>query len=273
MNKEIDEIELTIFDTETTGLSPQAGDRIVEIAGMRFKGVSLIDTFQTLVNPDREISAGAFRVNQISQEMLKNAPGMGKVAAEFMEFIKGSCLCSYNAGFDLEFLQNELRLLNQDLDKTIMVLDVLKMARRLLPGLDRYALWFVAEHLGIKGKQEHRAFSDVELTFAVFQKLKSKLKSQGVMDYRHYASLFSVNKHFLGNELAQKLSQIQEAIDLGAGLKMRYLSVSTAEVTLREVMPKEIRRENQHNYLVGFCSLKNDERTFRIDNILEIEIV
>lgn len=93
MDKNLEEVEFTIFDTETTGLEPQSGDRIVEIAGVRLKGKETISTFQSLVNPHRAISEGAFQVNRITQDMLKGAPEADAVLPEFLEFAKGSCLC------------------------------------------------------------------------------------------------------------------------------------------------------------------------------------
>jgi len=273
MNKTIDEIEFTIFDTETTGLAPGSGDRIVEIAGMRFKGKEKIATFQTLVNPRRAISEAAFAVNKINQEMLKGAPTIDAVLPKFLNFIQGSCLCSYNAGFDLEFLNNELKLMGETALEGFVVVDILKMARRLLPGLERYALWFVAERLGIKMQQVHRAFSDVELTLGVFNKLKGILEAKGILDFTQFSNLFAINAHLLDNVNAQKLSQIQEAIDLKVNLRIKYLSSSGVEVTEREVIPREIKQENNRNYLVGYCCLRKDERTFRIDGILQLEII
>ena len=168
MDKNIDEIEFTVFDTETTGLDPQSGDRVIEIAALRFKGQEKIATFSSLINSGYPVSEAAFNVNKISPEMLKDAPLPQVVLPKFMDFLRGSCLCSYNAGFDLEFLNNELRIIGSPLLRDTQVVDVLKMSKRLLPGLKRYALWFVAESLGIKNTQLHRAFSDVELTLTVF---------------------------------------------------------------------------------------------------------
>jgi len=273
MHRKIDEVEFTIFDTETTGLEPKAGDRIVEIAAIRFKGREKIATFQTLVNPNRQISEAAFRVNKITPEMLQDAPTVDKILPGFLEFVQGSCLCSYNAGFDLEFLNNELTLSGKSHLEGIVVADVLKMAKRLLPGLERYALWFVSEKLGIKTQQAHRAFSDVELTLAVFYKLKDILETKGIKDFLIFSHLFAINSHLLENLLLQRTSEIQEAIDLGVKLKIKYLSSTGAEVSEREVIPKEIKKENGSSYLVGFCNLRNDERTFRIDGILHLEIV
>jgi len=273
MNKRIEEIEFTIFDTETTGLEPKYGDRIVEIAGVRLKGREKIATFQSLINPKRPISEAAFQVNHITEEMLKDSPSAKVVIPKFLDFIKGSCLCSYNAGFDLGFLNNELKLIGQNALQDLVVVDILKMAKRLMPGLERYALWFVADALGIKTKQLHRAFSDVELTLGVFDKLKEKLQSKGILDFMNFSSLFAINGQILDNVSAQKIAKIQEAIDLGVRLKIKYLSSQGAEVTEREVIPREIRQENNRSYLVGLCCLRNQERTFRVDGILHLQIL
>jgi len=273
VNRPIEEVEFTIFDTETTGLEPQAGDRVVELAAIRFKGEEKLAVFSSLVNPEREVSPGAFAVNKISKEMLRDAPKIAEIMPEFFKFIAGSCICSYNASFDLEFMQNEARIIKSEFPKEIIVLDILKMARRLLPKLERYALWFVVQHLGIKQQQQHRALSDVEITWLVFKHLKEKLISQGVGDFGNFSRLFSLNPQFLQNINAQRIAEIEEAIAREMKLKIKYLSSVNAQVTERQVIPKEIRQERGASYLVGYCSLRNEERSFRIDGILHLEIV
>jgi DNA polymerase-3 subunit alpha (Gram-positive type) len=273
MIKHLDEAELTIFDTETTGLDPESGDRIVEIAAIRFKGKDRMGSFQRLINPGREISEAAYNVNHITSEMLQYAPTMESVMPEFLDFIKGSCICSYNAGFDMEFLNHELTLLGRRHLEGFVIVDILKMSRRLMPGLERYALWFVAEKLGSKTKQQHRAFSDVEMTLDVFNKLKDIMQLKGVSDFTTFTHLFTINPKLLEDLNAQKLAQIQEAIDLRVKLKLRYLPTTGGDVSEREVIPREIRQEYNHNYLVGYCCLRNEERTFRVDSILHLEIV
>lgn len=183
MSKNIDEIEFTVFDTETTGLDPKSGDRIIELAAVRFKGENRLAVFQSLVNPEYPVSLGAFNVNRISAEMLMVAPKSKEIIPKFLNFVQGSYLCCYNADFDLGFLNNELSILGLDQIKDIPVVDLLKIARIALPGLERYALWYVAENLGIKVKQEHRALSDVELTLGVFYRLKEKIKEKGIVGF------------------------------------------------------------------------------------------
>jgi DNA polymerase III epsilon subunit family exonuclease len=273
MNKNLEEVEFTIFDTETTGLEPASGDRIVEIAAVRLRGRQKLATFQALVNPGRPVSEAAFKVNKITEAMLRDAPKIKEIVPDFLKFIEGSCVCSYNVNFDLEFLSNELKLIGHEPLEGIVFVDILKMARRLMPGLERYALWFVSEKLGIKANQQHRALSDVELTLEVFDKLRELLKAKGVDDFNNFSSLFGIDSVLLKNLNNQKIAEIQEAIDLKVKLKIRYLSSSNAEVSEREVLPKEIRQDRGVSYLVGYCCLKEGERTFRIDGILQLEIL
>jgi DNA polymerase III epsilon subunit len=273
MNRNIDEVEFTLFDTETTGLEPETGDRIVEIAAVRFKGKQRLATFEVLVNPKRPISEAAQRVNKITPEMLKGAPVIEAVMPKFLKFIQDSCLCSYNATFDLEFLNYELKLMGQNLPQEIMAVDILKMARRLAPGLERYALWFVAEKLGIQTEQKHRALADVELTLEVFYKLGEILKTKQVFDFMNFFGLFGVSLNLLNDINSQKITKIQEALGLGLKLKIKYLSAANAQVSEREVIPKAIQEDKNRFYLVGFCCLRNEERHFRIDGILHIEIL
>jgi len=273
MHRNIDEIEFTIFDTETTGLEPESGDRIVEIAGIRFKAGIRISSFHSLVNPHRQICDAAAKVNNITQEMLIGAPDIKDVMPGFLEFAKGSCMCAYNAAFDMEFLTNEAKLIGLQLPVDIIVADVLRMARRLAPGLERYALWFVAQKFEIENRQEHRASSDVELTWEVFRKLLEILKEKSITDFGNFISLFGIKSSLLENITTQKIAKIQEAMDLGVKLKIKYLSSASASVTERVIEPAQIRKEYNSVYLIGYCDLRKDERSFRIDGILHLEII
>ncbi|MCX5694669.1 MAG: exonuclease domain-containing protein [Candidatus Omnitrophica bacterium] len=272
MTENIEEVEFTVFDTETTGLNFSSGDRIVELAGLRFKGQKKLAEFDTLVNSAQPISAGAFAVNKITPEMLKDAPGIETVMPRFLEFVQGSCLCSYNAEFDLGFLNNELKLMGQPAISGFVVFDVLAMAKKLLPGLSRYALWFVAQKLEVKLTQQHRAFSDVEMTWEVFGKLKIIAQQKGITGFTNFSTLFAFNPELLESSNLKKITLIQKCIQAKGTLKLTYVSSQNGQVSLREVIPQEIRQDNKCRYLVGYCCLKKEQRIFRLDNILSFEI-
>jgi DNA polymerase III subunit epsilon len=273
MDRNLEDVEFVIFDTETTGLDPGNGDRIVEIAAIRFKAQENLGEFRSLVNPGRQISPQAFEVNRISQDMLKDAPKSEDVLPGFLDFIRGSCLCSYNLPFDLGFLNNELRLAGLGPLEQIALVDILAMSRRLLPKLERHALWFVAKSLGIESEQAHRAFADVELAWKVFDRLKIMLQEKGVGGFANFLNLFGMSSLFVNSINKQKAAKIEEAIELGLKLKIKYFSRSGGAVSEREILPKEIKFEQKKSYLVAFCFLRNEERTFSINNIMELETI
>lgn len=264
-------MDYTVFDTETTGLDP-VSDRIIELAAIRVRAGGQRDEFHTLVDPERPVSEGAFRVNGISDAMLAGAPKIAEVVPRFAEFIRGSCLCSYNAPFDMGFLNPAYRMAGMEFPPETAVIDILAMARQLLQ-LERHPLWFVAQSLGFDARQEHRALSDVELTLDVFSALTSRLREQNVEALSEYVYLFG--RGCLSHERMQQatVDLIQQAIEHGAALRMKYFSRSDSRVSERDVIPRALRQDRGRQFLAGFCCKKNDERTFRVDGILRAEII
>jgi DNA polymerase-3 subunit alpha (Gram-positive type) len=187
MSQDIQKREYVIFDVETTGLFPGFGDRIVEIAALKIKDLEPVDRFSSLLDPQREISYGAFQVNQITASMLKGAPQAQEILPRFLDFVGEAALVGHNVQFDLGFLCHELALVERKLKEKTVVLDTLKMARRFIPRLPSYSLWSVAQSLGVKRNQEHRAMADVELTFAVFARLIGMARRQNIQDIRELA--------------------------------------------------------------------------------------
>jgi len=160
----------TVFDTETTGLSPNRGDRIIEIAAMKIIDGQLSDeTFVTLINPERSLSLAAQAVNGISAEMVKDAPKMHKILPHFMDFIGGSTLVAHNAQFDIKFLKAELQKCG--LSGVIPpVMCTLSLSRKFFSYQNKHNLDVVTSRFGIKIKNRHRALGDVEATAQVFLK-------------------------------------------------------------------------------------------------------
>jgi len=269
----IDDVEFTIFDTETTGLDFGAGERIVEIAGVRFKGETIIAEFDSLVNSGKPVSPGAFAVNKISAGMLQTAPGAEKAIPDFLNFVANSCLASYNTEFDLGFLDNELNLLKLEARSPTQALDILTLARNVLPGLQRYALWFVAEQLGIKNDQKHRALADVQLTLQVFKKLKTIVLSKGLIDLSQILSLGTPGKLPRKGSAQDKLPFLKEAVSSGKKIVISYISVQDGRISQREIIPRRLSQDAKYNYLVAYCCLKQQERVFRVENILDIQVI
>ena len=173
----LDEVEFVVLDTETTGLRP-GGDRVIEVAGIRLRGGEVIDTFQSLVNPGRRLPPFIVQFTGITQEMVAKAPSSEKVFAEFHRFIDGAIIVGHNVGFDIGFLSYEMQLLGHTFP--IDGLDTIPLARRFLPGLRRFKLDLVAQHLKIPTANRHRAMGDAKVTAAIFSKLVVLAREQGI---------------------------------------------------------------------------------------------
>lgn len=127
-----------VLDTETTGLEPSQGHRIIEIGCVELINRRLTgNNLHIYINPQREIDAGALEVHGISNDFLADKPLFNDIADTFIDFVKGAELVIHNAPFDIGFLNSELSDLNRDykdMDEYCSILDTLAMARKKHPG-------------------------------------------------------------------------------------------------------------------------------------------
>ncbi len=161
-----------ILDTETTGLDPNQGHRIIEVAAVEMVNRRLTGNhLHRYVKPDRDIDAGAMQVHGITPEFLQDKPRFADIAQEFVDFVQGAELIIHNAPFDVGFLNMELRLLAMPQLATWCdsVTDTLAMAKALRPG-QRNNLDALCKHYGVDNTARtlHGALLDCELLAAVY---------------------------------------------------------------------------------------------------------
>ncbi|QYJ16018.1 UvrABC system protein C [Rubrobacter xylanophilus DSM 9941] len=169
------EAPYVVFDLETTGSSAREGG-ITELGALKLLRGRVVDRFCTLVNPGRPIEPFVARLTGITDEMVAGAPPAGEVIPRFEEFVEGSVLVAHNASFDCSFVtaaRGGRPLPNP-------VLDTLRLARLLVPGLRRYRLSALAAHFGVRQAPNHRALADAAATAGVFLRLVRLLRSAGV---------------------------------------------------------------------------------------------
>ena len=127
-----------IIDTETTGLEPEKGHRIIEIGCVELVNRQPTgNTFQRYINPHREVEAEAIAVHGITNEFLRDKPVFAEVLDDFLNFINGAELIAHNAAFDVGFINHEIRLLTKNaktLDAYVTIFDTLVLARKKFPG-------------------------------------------------------------------------------------------------------------------------------------------
>ena len=267
----LDDADYLVIDFETTGLSPDSGDRACEIGAVRLRGGAVMETFGTLIDPQRPVSPGAYAVNGISPQMLLGAPTFSEIAEKVWKMMDGTVLVAYNAPFDMGFLQHELRLSGYPRFAN-RVADALTIARQLFPGLGRYPQANVARVAGIPFPVKHRALEDAMVTSKLFTIFCSILKaydcvSVGDLARRDLTTLLN----------AKRMNLVAGALERRQNIWIKYLSPADFQITDRVISPTECvsagRERGSSGYLIGYCHLAKGERNFRIDRILDLRVI
>ena len=250
----------SFFDTETTGFDPYLhGHRVIQAAILRTRGGEVIDTFDSLVNPERTIPDETIPIHGITDEMVISAPLFNLVLPPLLDRLRGTMVVIHNAPFDLAFLDQAIREAGRAPEE-LTIVDTLEIARRHLnfPG---NALRKIARYYGIEAPLPHRATYDVEILRQVFYRFVEELEietADGLM------ALSGVYRTTIGEELSPP-DFWQAAIDSSAVVTIVYRS--RAGDTERVIEPVGYRERSGRKYLVAFCRLRNERRTFRLDRI------
>ncbi len=170
--------DYVVVDIETTGLSPQY-DEIIEIAAIKYKSGEKVDVFSTLVKPEYEIDEYITELTGITNEMVATAPKIGDCIAGFKEFIGNEIIVGYNVNFDINFLyDNLLECRDEKLSNDFV--DVMRIAKRVLPELSHYRQKDIAKYYGILIDGAHRAEADCLMCNECFENLKNQIRAKGM---------------------------------------------------------------------------------------------
>lgn len=165
-----------VLDFETTGLSPNQGDRAIEIGAVKLENGVIVDRFQKLMNPGFRVSSFIANYTGITNAMLMGADDCATVMHEFADFIQGCNLVAHNASFDQRFLDAELDAIQRDYDGTFAC--SLLVSRRLTQEAPSHKLGeLVAYHQIDNDGVFHRALADAEVTASLWQVLLDTLES------------------------------------------------------------------------------------------------
>ncbi len=162
-----------VFDTETTGLDPATGDRVIEIGCVELIGsVQTGRTFHSFINPERDIPAEATRIHGITNDKVRSQPVFGQIVDAFLAFIGDAPLVAHNAEFDFKFVNAELRNLGRDPLSSARMIDTIQIAKRLYPGA-RLSLDSLCARLGIdtSARTKHGALIDSQILAEVYMEM------------------------------------------------------------------------------------------------------
>jgi DNA polymerase-3 subunit epsilon len=275
-NASIDETPFAVLDFETTGLSPNLGDRVCEVAILRCRLGEITDRFETLIYPQRPVGRGAYAVHHISDDELSEAPIFAEVADQVLALLDDAVLVAHNAPFDLSFVASELGHMGLPMPR-LVALDTLALARSLYP-MGSYSLGNLCRVLGIETDQsehrarEHRAMADVALTWGLFQHITDNLWRRGERRLRDLLLRQGGAIRYERPEPLELPPALAEALQNRCQLRLLYRSESGQE-TERLVRPLDVTRRGRTVVLLAHCLLRGEQRTFRLDRILRMDVV
>ncbi|GGD55133.1 3'-5' exonuclease [Paenibacillus nasutitermitis] len=165
LDQPLKEMEVIVFDLETTGFYPANGDEILSIGAVTLKGERIMEerSFYSLVKPGRKVPRHITELTGITNEMVEGAPDLMQVLHDFMEFIGKRMLIAHASGHDRQFLNAALWRTSK-VNLTHRVLDTMMVAKWLKPGREGYGLDELLEDSGIPVTQRHHAFEDSMMT-------------------------------------------------------------------------------------------------------------
>jgi DNA polymerase III epsilon subunit family exonuclease len=264
------------FDTETTGLYP-GFDQLVEIAACRFSNGMVIDTFQTLVNPEREIPPEITDLHGITNEMVADAPRCDEAVSAFLEYVGECPLLAHNAPFDENFVSFNCHKYGLSVPPN-PIYDTLVLSRRLFPELKGHGLAYLTEIFEIEHSVKHRGMPDVLGTRGVFIECLKRLERRGVCTMREFDGWygdpirFSPEKFGLLVKLPAEYAPLREAIERGDKLELAYEDRS-GKRTMRVIEPQGLFVSHGNLYVTAFCHLRDANRNFKLERIHAFRVV
>ena len=169
------------LDTETTGLDPQQGHKVIEIGCVELhNNFPTGRTWQRYINPERNMPLEAYQIHGITEEFLSDKPTFNEIADEFLSFIEGSTLIIHNANFDLKFLNFELDKIRKSDLRNFDVVDTLILAKKLFPGMPANLDSLSRRYkLDITKRVKHGALLDAEILAEVYLEMQGG-RQQGI---------------------------------------------------------------------------------------------
>ena len=260
--------ELVVFDIETTGLDNRSSG-ITEIGAVRIKGGEVLERFERLVNPGMPIPSNIVSLTGITDEMVANAPTIEGVLPEFFEFVGDSVLVAHNANFDTGFIRVAAE--RAGLPFTSPYLDTLALSRYVNPELRRHTLDAIAEHYGLGDFNHHRADEDAEMLARIFFVMQSRLRDEGILDFRQMSEAMSEK----ADPLKLKPRHMVIFAKNKTGLKNLYQLISKSYLDYYKRfprMPKSVIEQHREGLVIGSACESGELYSAILDNLPDAAI-
>ncbi len=242
--------EIIVFDLETTGTSA-TNDRIIEIGAVKIRNLEVVDRFDMLVNPKRELTEFISNLTHITDEMLDGAADEKTAVEAFLKFCgEKPVFVAHNSDFDTGFIRNSVLRLGIKYD--FSSIDTVPMSRIMLPQLEKHKLNFVAEHFGLDFNH-HRACDDAEVLAQIFINLSNQLIEQ----YGHmFITVDMLNSLLANTDNVDSMPSYHQIILVrnNTGLKNLYKLISMSNLDFykrRPRIPKSELVKHREGLIIG----------------------
>jgi DNA polymerase III epsilon subunit family exonuclease len=266
-NPDIEKLTFVAFDTETTGRGPL--DRVVEIAGVKFRGDRIVDEIALLIDPGTPIPASVSAIHGITDDMVWGEWSAGEALREFFRFAAGAIWIAHNAPFDAGVIAAELFRIGV-LPPEEPILDTLRQSRRTLT-VSSHSLENLVRELDLPPENHHRALPDARHVFRLFGHICRRLGPEGSPTLEQ---ILAVNGReiLLGEylpedpDLPERYLPLREAALSESAVVILY-EPSEGSPGYRKITPKCFYMRKEVLYMEAFCHSTESRRCYRLDRV------
>lgn len=236
---------LMVIDTETTGLDHKT-EQLIEIAGVRLENGEVVDRFTTLVKPTVPVRRSSFKIHNISEEMLEDAPSIEEVLPKFLEFMGDRPFVAHNAVFDYSFLSAAHKKVFHK-RWTVTKIDSLEMYRSVFPEEHSHGLSSLLDRFGFESHVSHRALDDAENLAKVFPRLAELYRQKYYWQYSQFENIPYLLERY--HRLQKTMSTLQgEMGDLRDIFKLYFMQGGQPiQATNGEILASHERRYYEYD--------------------------
>ena len=271
IKKSIYSYPIVAFDTETSGPYPMESE-VIELGAVKWHEGKIVDKFQTLLKPSRQLTPDNIRIHGITNEMLIEAPLMASQISGFCQFIDGTILLAHHAPFDLGFIALAIEKNNLQFPNNLNLCSSL-LSRTLLTTTN-HKLQTLIKELKLVGGEAHRAFDDayacLQVLFACLEKIKDDLSLERILQIQKKD--LNWKNYLIYTSSDNKLKTLAKAIEYQKVINIVYEGGQTKN-KIRPIKPFGMVRNPDGDYVQAECGLDFQRKRFYLNKIKEIELL
>jgi DNA polymerase III subunit epsilon len=271
LKKSVFDYPIVAFDTETSGAYAIESE-VIELGAVKWLNGQVVDKFQTLLKPSKELTPDNIRIHGITNEMVSDGALMKDEIIKFCEFVDGSLLVAHHAPFDLGFVTMDIEKVDLRMPNTINLCSSL-LSRALLTTTNHKLQTLIAE-LHLVGGSAHRAYDDayacLQVLFKCIEKLDGKTSIERVLEVQKKD--LNWKNYLIYSSHNQKIIALAKAAAADKSIGIVYEGGQSKNQT-RPIRPKGIVRNPDGDYVYAECGLDFQRKRFYLDKIKEVELI